>query len=212
MLIFAIGQAPDLSSMPKGLTVTKNGTIQVDPITGQTTLPGVFAGGDIVSGASTVVSSIEAGKRAAVSIDRYLRGEDMVTGRDTVFEEVKKPPKEGIAKLVRLEKSVLPLDERVKNFREVTTGFDEEMAYEESLRCMTCGSRAVINPVEECRLCQACERNCPQKAVSLQPAKTANPYIRIADTWEEIAAVDGDRSRFLKSTIAEYNSSLRKRL
>ena len=205
-LIFAIGQAPDLSSMPKGLNVTKNGTIEVDPITGQTTLPGVFAGGDIVSGASTVVSSIEAGKRAAVSIDRYLRGEDMVTGRDTVFEEVTKPPKEGITKLVRLEKSVLPLDERVKNFREVTAGFDEEMAYEESLRCMTCGSRAVINPVEECRLCQACERNCPQKAVSLQPAKTANPYIRIADTWEEIAQWMGVDPNSLKSTIAEYNS------
>ena len=75
----------------------------------------------------------------------------------------------------------------MKNFREVTAGFDEEMAYEESLRCMTCGSRAVINPVEECRLCQACERNCPQKAVSIQPVKTVNPYIRIADTWEEIA-------------------------
>ena len=81
-LIFAIGQAPDLSSMPKGLTVTKNGTIEVDPVTGQTTLPGVFAGGDIVSGASTVVSSIEAGKRAAISIDRYLRGEDIAKGRD----------------------------------------------------------------------------------------------------------------------------------
>ena len=118
---------------------------------------------------------------------------------------MKKPPKEGIAKLVRLEKSVLPVDQRVKNFREVTTGFDEEMAYEESLRCMTCGSRAVINPVEECRLCQACERNCPQKAVSIQPAKTVNPYIRIADSWEEIAHWMGVDPDILKSTIAEYN-------
>jgi ferredoxin len=205
-LIFAIGQAPDLSSVPRGLKVNKNGTIQVDPITGQTTLPGVFAGGDIVSGASTVISSIEAGKRAAVSIDRYLRSEDMVTGRDVVFEQVKKPPKEEIAKLMRLEKSVLSLDERVKNFREVTAGFDEAMACEESLRCMTCGSRAVINPVEECRLCQACERNCPQKAVSLQPAKTADPYIRITDTWEEIAQWMGVDPDSLKLTIAEYNS------
>jgi NADPH-dependent glutamate synthase beta subunit-like oxidoreductase len=205
-IIFAIGQAPDLSFMPKGLTFTKNGTIQIDPITGQTTLAGVFAGGDIVSGASTVVSSIEAGKRAAVSIDRYLRGEDITKGRDMVFEEVKKPPKEGIAKLVRLEKSVLPIDERVKNFREVTAGFDEEMACEESLRCMTCGSKAVINPVEECRLCQACERNCPQKAVSLQPAKRANPYIRIADTWEEIAQWMEVDPHSLKSTVTEYNN------
>jgi NADPH-dependent glutamate synthase beta subunit-like oxidoreductase len=210
MLIFAIGQAPDLSSMPKGLTITKNGTIQVDPITGETNRSGVFAGGDIVSGASTVVLSIAAGRRAAVSIDRYLRGEDMKTGRDTVFERVTKPPKEGIQKLVRLEKPLLPLDERVKNFREVVAGFDEEMACEESLRCMTCGSKAVINPVEECRLCQACERNCPQKAVSIQPAKTVNPYIRIAETWEEIAHWMGVNPNTLKSTIAEYNSACEK--
>ena len=206
MFIFAIGQAPDLSSIPKGVTVDKNGAIQIDPITGETTLPGVFAGGDIVSGASTVVLSIAAGRRAAVSIDRYLEGEDMKNGRNTIFEGVAKPPREGIRKLVRLEKPVLSLKERVKNFREVTTGFDEEMACEESLRCMTCGSRAVINPVEECRLCQACERNCPQKAVSIQPVKTVNPYIRIADTWEEIAQWMGVDPNSLKSTIAEYNS------
>jgi len=118
---------------------------------------------------------------------------------------VKNPPKEGIAKLVRLEKAVLPLAERVNNFREVNAGFDEETACEESLRCMTCGSKAVINPIEECRLCQACERNCPRKAVSLQPAKTANPYIRIADTWEEIADWMGTDPDILKSTITEYN-------
>ncbi|HEX2964651.1 MAG TPA: FAD-dependent oxidoreductase [Syntrophorhabdaceae bacterium] len=210
MYIFAIGQAPDLSWIPAGVALTEGATIQVDPITAETTLTGVFAGGDIVSGASTVVSSIAAGKRAAVSMDRYLRGEDLKHGRDTVPGRVANPPKEGIRKLVRLEKSLLPVDQRQNNFREVVLGLNEEMAREESLRCMTCGSRAVINPVEECRLCQACERNCPQKAVSIQPSKTVNPYLYIADTLDRAAEWMGTDPLILRQTIAEYNSACQK--
>jgi NADPH-dependent glutamate synthase beta subunit-like oxidoreductase len=205
MFIFAIGQTPDLSFIPKNVTITKDGTIQVNSITGETTLPGVFAGGDIVSGASTVVTSIAAGKRAAASIDRYLRNEDIKERRDVVAKRVEKPPKEGIRQLNRLENPLLSVDQRTINFTEVKIGFDEEMAYEESLRCMTCGSRAVINPVEECRLCQACERNCPQKAVSIRPTKTMSPYVRIANSWEEIAVWIGTNSKVLKATIDEYN-------
>ena len=210
MIIFAIGQAPDLSFMPNGVALTADGTIQVDAITGETTLRGVFAGGDIVSGASTVVGSISAGRRAAVSIDRYLRGEDLKAEREPISEIVKKPPKEGMRNLARMKKPLLPVDQRIGNFKEVATGFDEEMAYEESLRCMTCGSRAVINPVEECRLCQACERNCPQKAASIRPAKTVSPFIRIADTLDEIAEWIGTDSGVLKTTIDEYNLACEK--
>ena len=131
-------------------------------------------------------------------------------GREPISEIVKKPPKEGMRNLVRMKKPLLPADQRVGNFKEIATGFDEEMAYEESLRCMTCGSRAVINPVEECRLCQACERNCPQKAVSIRPAKTVNPFIRIADTLDEIAEWIGTDSGVLKTTIDEYNLACEK--
>ena len=210
MIIFAVGQAPDLSFIPNGLALTADGTIQVDAITGETTLRGVFAGGDIVSGASTVVGSISAGRRAAVSIDRYLRGEDLNAEREPISEIVKKPPKEGMRNLARMKKPLLPVDQRIGNFKEVAAGFDEEMAYAESLRCMTCGSRAVINPVEECRLCQACERNCPQKAASIRPAKTVSPFIRIADTLDEIAEWIGTDSGVLKTTIDEYNLACEK--
>jgi NADPH-dependent glutamate synthase beta subunit-like oxidoreductase len=210
MIVFAIGQAPDLSFMPNGIVLTEDGTIQVDAITGETTLRGVFAGGDIVSGASTVVGSISAGRRAAISMDRYLRGENLRTEREPISEIVKEPPKEGMRNLARMKKPLLPVDQRIGNFKEVAIGFDEEMAYEESLRCMTCGSRAVINPVEECRLCQACERNCPQKAASIRPAKTVNPFIRIADTLDEIAEWIGTDSGVLKAAIDDYNLACEK--
>jgi len=207
MIILAIGQAPDLSLISKEMSITEGGTIKIDPITGETTLPGVFAGGDIVSGASTVVEAIAAGRSAAVSIDRYHRREDLKKGRDATPDRVKKPPKEGIPEMTRLQTPLLSTDERAKTFREVATGFDEDMVYLESQRCMTCGSRAVINFVEECRLCQACERNCPQKAVSISPAKVVAPFVRIADSWDEIAAWIGADAKALKRTIDEYNLS-----
>jgi NADPH-dependent glutamate synthase beta subunit-like oxidoreductase/NAD-dependent dihydropyrimidine dehydrogenase PreA subunit len=207
MIILAIGQAPDLSLIPDKIGVTAGGAIEVDSITGETSLPGIFAGGDITTGASTVVAAIAAGRRAAVSIDRYHRKEDLKEGREATPNRVSNPPKERIPLLPRRQTPLLSVDERRRNFREVATGFDEDMAYDESRQCMTCGSRAVINTVEECRLCQACERNCPQKAASIGPVKTGEPYVKIADSWEEIARWIGTDAIDLKNTIQEYNNS-----
>ncbi len=71
--ILAIGESPDISFLPKEIAVTEWNTIAVDPLTLETSMPGVFAGGDAVSGPASVIEAIAAGKRAAVSIDRYLR-------------------------------------------------------------------------------------------------------------------------------------------
>ena len=75
MVILAIGEMPDLTFLPKEIEITEAGTIAVDPFTMETSMPGVFAGGDVVSGPATVVEAIVAGKRAASSIERYLKGE-----------------------------------------------------------------------------------------------------------------------------------------
>lgn len=72
--ILAIGESPDISFLPKEIEVTEWNTIVVDPLTLETSMPGVFAGGDVVSGPASVIEAIAAGKRAAVSIERYLRG------------------------------------------------------------------------------------------------------------------------------------------
>jgi len=74
-VILAVGESPDLSFLPKGIEVTENDTVLCGPVTLETSLPGVFAGGDVVSGPATVIEAIAAGKRAALYIDRYLRGE-----------------------------------------------------------------------------------------------------------------------------------------
>ena len=64
------------SSTTPGLELNRRGYIVTDPETGATNLPGVYAGGDIVTGAATVIEAMGAGKRAARAIDEYLTGKD----------------------------------------------------------------------------------------------------------------------------------------
>jgi len=74
-IIIAIGQGPNplVQSTTKGLEINKKGNINADAETGATSKPGVFAGGDIVTGAATVILAMGAGKKAAVAIDQYLQ-------------------------------------------------------------------------------------------------------------------------------------------
>jgi glutamate synthase (NADPH/NADH) small chain len=72
--IIAIGQTPNpiIQRTTEGLETTRYGTIVAKDESGQTTKEGVYAGGDVVSGAATVISAMGAGKRAARSIHQYL--------------------------------------------------------------------------------------------------------------------------------------------
>jgi NADPH-dependent glutamate synthase beta subunit-like oxidoreductase len=74
-VILAIGEAPDISFLPKEIEVTEGNAVAVEPFSVITSQPGVFAGGDCVSGPATVIEAILAGKKAANCIDQYLRGE-----------------------------------------------------------------------------------------------------------------------------------------
>ena len=74
-VVIAIGQGPNplIQSTTKGLDTNKRGNILADEETGATSKPGVFAGGDIVTGAATVILAMGAGKKAAKAIDEYLK-------------------------------------------------------------------------------------------------------------------------------------------
>ncbi len=77
-VIVAIGQNPSplIPSTYKGLKTGKKGNIIVDEETGETNIPGIFAGGDIATGAATVISAMGMGRKAAQSIIKYLEGQD----------------------------------------------------------------------------------------------------------------------------------------
>jgi NADPH-dependent glutamate synthase beta subunit-like oxidoreductase len=74
-MVLAIGESPDRSLLPKTIKITKQNTIIVNPLTLETSIPGVFAGGDVVTGPATVIEAIVAGKKAAYYINDYLKGE-----------------------------------------------------------------------------------------------------------------------------------------
>ena len=157
-VFMAIGQMVDMSVIGEGagetcpLEMTPWGTLKVDPITLCTSVEGVFCGGDAVVGGGTVIEAIAAGKEAAISIDRYIKGQDLGAGRGEE-EEVVELPVESIEPQPSVPMRFLPIEERVDNFREVELGYTEEMAIEEAKRCLSCGG------CTECRECVAlCER------------------------------------------------------
>ena len=82
-VIVSIGQAADLSFADRsGISVSRKGGIEVDPVTLETNIKGVFAGGDVFYGPKSVVEAVACGKEAAESIERYLKGLDLKEGRE----------------------------------------------------------------------------------------------------------------------------------
>lgn len=168
MVILAVGEKLDRTSLPAALKTTGD-CICADPLTLETNLSGVFAAGVAVTGHGSVVGAIASGKKAAVSVDRFLQGMDLHEGRQNETPVLKKPPREGIERRDRQEIVLLPVDERRGTFREIKAAFDRETAEQEQHRCMGCGSRAVITYLEDCMTCYTCEKDCPEKAIHVSP-------------------------------------------
>jgi len=141
-VIIAIGQAIDRSGLDGHFALRSDGTLVVDSESCATTSPGVFAAGDVVSGPSTVVESMAAGRRAARAIEEYLiQGKTPIdrpladTRRGVTGKEIMP---EGITPEPRQEIPLLAEGERVGSFREVEIGFSKEQAIKESARCLRC--------------------------------------------------------------------------
>lgn len=160
-IVPAIGQAADLGFVPKesGISINKWNTFDADPVTFATNVPGVFAGGDVVTGPATVVKAVYAGKEAAVSIDRYLKGEDIKAGREKNWKEglADKADLSKVDKVPRVKYPLLEPEARKKDFREVGIGFSEEEALQEAKRCLSCGI---------CSECYQCVDACIAKAIN----------------------------------------------
>ena len=145
--IVAIGQSVDYSGLTEnpGMDFDRRGCIVVDEDTMQTSLEGVFSGGDCCSGPATVVEAIGAAHRAAASINRYLNGEKIAPPRQPYncsrgeLDEIDIRDYEDVAPVPRCRMSVRVPDARKNDFIEVETGFTEETAKTEAGRCLACG-------------------------------------------------------------------------
>jgi NADH-quinone oxidoreductase subunit F len=145
-LIVAISEGSDTDCVSVAgasrLETTTKGTIRVDADTLTTNRPGVFAGGDVVTGPNTVVDAIAAGKKAAVMIDRYLNAEPLAQpGEIRVPREYVPPPArfaEAAGQGHRVPPPTLAVKERRRSFTEVEMTMAVEDATREATRCLRC--------------------------------------------------------------------------
>lgn len=144
-LIPAIGQEPDHTFMGGNskLKVSKWNTLEIHPETMATNVPGIFAGGDVVSGPATVLQAMHAGRTAADSIHRYLRGDPPERTHEPLKSVREVPPvelteEEIMEEKARPEMPCLSVKGRAGNFKEVELGISEETAIQEARRCLRC--------------------------------------------------------------------------
>ena len=146
-VIAAVGQAPDLSFLPpdSALERTRWETLVVNGNNMATNVPGVFAGGDFVTGPGMVIEAIAAGRRAAIAMDKFLKGD---TSRVDMYE-LKRPiaaeeesagddTEEAWDEMPRALSPVLPVMQRGRSFAEIELAFSEEVARREAKRCLRC--------------------------------------------------------------------------
>ncbi len=181
-VLLAIGEMPEVDSLPKELAVSRQNRIIVDDVTLQTSLPGVFAGGDNVSGPASVIEAIAAGKRVAVSIDRYLRGVDLKAGRKKKIQHVTwVSDKSTLLEKVRQPLRRLTPKERLGCFKEVDLGLTADSGLLEARRCLFCGGCTeclepeglcegddIIVDSDKCIACTNCEKACEFGAIKVE--------------------------------------------
>ncbi|MDY6854535.1 MAG: FAD-dependent oxidoreductase [Thermodesulfobacteriota bacterium] len=144
-VIVSIGQAPDISFLSRDSQLERAlwGSLEVDENSLATNIPGIFGGGDFITGPSTVIKAIASGRRAAIAIDKYLKKDK---GRIEIADEKTSLRQDiGLAleEETTEERPRVPIEverpeQRVKDFREVERGFSEKQAHIEAMRCLRC--------------------------------------------------------------------------
>jgi len=146
-IIGAIGQATNTQFLYNDLPVRlgKWGDIDINGRTMMTSEPGIFAGGDCVTGPATVIQAIAAGGRAAKAIDEYVMTGAVTPSRETyncsrgTLEDLPRHEFEAIPQLKRRPMPELPVEDRIHNFDMVDLGLSAEEAQAEARRCLRCG-------------------------------------------------------------------------
>jgi NADPH-dependent glutamate synthase beta subunit-like oxidoreductase len=162
-LIVAIGQTADSTIMEMiGLDPTK--ATQIDPLTLQSPDEMIFLAGDVVGGPSSVVEAMAQGRRAAESVDRFLKGEPLRYGRDYAgpVETEFQIDTSGAADFKRAEIPTTPFQGE-GDLGELEQSFDTETARKEASRCYSCGQP--FGKYRTCWFCLPCEVECPHDAL-----------------------------------------------
>ncbi len=187
-IVVAVGETPDRFCWPKEIETTEQNTIVVDPSTLETSLPGLSACGDVVSGPASVIDAIAMARKAAASIDKYLGGDGSLRETFVKAEEADRwlGREEGFADMKRVEMPQLPLERRLQDFSLVELGLNREEAIKEANRCLRCDLRLTISPT---RLPPEKWRELIQQNVSVVP-ETSGVY-QLLDEKKAIIYIAG---------------------
>ncbi|MEN6391722.1 MAG: FAD-dependent oxidoreductase [Syntrophomonas sp.] len=148
-IISAIGQAVKPEGLD-GVALSRWGSLAVDEATMATSIPGVFAGGDGVTGPGIAIEAVAQGRKAALAMNLYLRGLDMALAEPYLVEQTGLTPEDfaDVSKQARTPMPHLKPVQRRNNFKEVSLGLAELEAQNEARRCLECGCKDYF----ECQL------------------------------------------------------------
>ena len=171
-VILAIGQQADLSFVTSEdkLALTAQKTIKVDPDTLATSMPGIYAGGDVAFGPRNIIEAIANGKRAAMSIDNYLRGVNSLPEFHLSVRKIATREYERYRDYELLQREApptTPLNRRT-GISEVESAYSEAEALRQAARCLECHIQTIYDP-EKCVLCNRCVDVCPEYCLKLVP-------------------------------------------
>lgn len=166
-VILAIGQKADPDLVPGDFKLDQHGYIIADTFTKQVDSE-LFAAGDAITGPSTVVEALSSGKRAAIAIDCFLKGEDMPARLSEQPLRAEGPPKERkIYEADRIDRQSRSAEKLKTSFHEAVLPLSWKQVHMESERCLTCGSRSKIAYLDDCMACRLCEHYCPTDAIDI---------------------------------------------
>lgn len=168
-VLISVGQGMDWGGLLKDskMELNPNKTIKADPITFQTGEPDVFAGGDAVTGPKFAIDAIALGKQGAISIHRYVHGDNLTISREREYHALDKANLnlEGYDRLPRQRALHVEAGKSKETFEDLRATFTEEQIRKETERCLGCG--AVVVDDYQCVGCGVCTTKCKFEAISL---------------------------------------------
>ena len=168
-VLYCIGQKVDWRQLLTGTAVTfnPNGTAQVDPVTYQTAEPGIFAGGDAVTGQKFAIDAIAAGKEGAISLHRFVQKATLTIGHNRrQFVELDKENALIPVGFDNTPRQQIGYNEALRRtFRDERIAFTAQQVQKETARCLSCGA-SVVDP-NKCIGCGVCTTKCAFDAIHL---------------------------------------------
>ena len=139
-ILVAVGQTLDTTALIDlpDIRLREDGWIDINPRTGMTSVPGIFAGGDAVSGPASVINAVAAGENAAVGIDEYLTGGRHAFWREEKQNDTAFDPEADPMPYPRAKMNLIPVERRRNNFDEVEKSWTEGEAVRQAKRCLRC--------------------------------------------------------------------------